>query len=210
MALPLVLALTGVSLVAQAIALGWRSRHLWGTVSGPVQRIGDGAFREVQLRERRPRRMPRLVWVAGVSSALGSALTGLAFAPLGLLGALLSVRGTASSAAFAGYLLVLALGGFALSVGLHWASRLVLGSIRGARPSVERVAWWSAAHHAAAPLLLVLAPSGPPPGLVVIVAALSVTGILQAALLASAAHRIEHIHRAMTPEERELLPLHAT
>jgi hypothetical protein len=177
---------------------GWRSRERWGEVLSS-RAAGEGAYRGGLITERRLRGVPWTVWVSGVTGAGLGPLTGLVYAPCGLLGALVYADSDRNLAWLALVTLLVSLSGFGLAFGLYRSAQAILTCEREADVIARSVARWSVLHHAtiAASHLVFVAREG-----AWVPVLLAAFGVAHAVLLGQAASRVRAIQAAMTDEER--------
>ena len=195
----LVIALSVFGAAARIAFEGWRSRERWGEVLS-VRPAGSGADRVGIIHERRLRGVPWTVWVSGVVGAGLGPLTGLVFAPSGLLGALALGNKTAWLAAIT---LLASVSGFGLAVGLYRSAQAVLTCETGGAVIARTIAIWSAVHHATIAAVYLTLVSHESAAWMAVVPA--VLGLCHAGLLATAASRVRAIQAAMSEQERAML-----
>ena len=155
--------------------------------------------------------MPWSVWVGGVLAMGLGPVTGLVFAPIGLLGGTLMLGAGPMATQQLGVLtMAAALSGFALAFGLYYAARALLHCTRNAGRLAGRIGAWSAAHHLAIAVGYAweLSQSHGSVALWAVVPAL--LGLAHAAVLLLAARRASQLQASLSEQEWSALPFSAT
>ncbi|MFK7990801.1 MAG: hypothetical protein AB8I08_32580 [Sandaracinaceae bacterium] len=182
------------------------ARRRWGSKQVTLTARGEGAYREGELSSRVPRSMPALVAWTGVSGLGLSMLTGLVFAPMGLLFSALMLGPYAVQQPFGGALFLGALSGLSLSVVLHGSCRSLLRSERDAGNRAKRVAVYSFVHHAGLTAVFLLGSMYRPFDMA-LAAAPAMVGALHASMLYAAGSRAALAHQTMSADEKDELPV---
>lgn len=180
-----------IALVATVATIAWSTRFAsrWGSVPGPIQRVGRGAYRESMVRREVARGTPSIVsWTSGVGM-VWSVLTSLVFAPMMLcVGAVTDGAGLLGVVTGVG-LVVTGSSGFFLGIALACIAYFVLRRDRDVVDLAEGAVVWSVLHHLAGLLFVVLhAIATPGPGLLILTAPIWVFGLAHAYALQDAAH----------------------
>lgn len=179
--------------------------RLWGSKRMALSGKGDGAYREARLSSMVPRAMPWQVAVTGVSGLGLAMLTGLVFAPMGLLFSALMLGPQAVQQPFGAALFVGALSGLSLSFVLHGSCRSLLRSERDAGGRAKRVALYSLVHHGGM-VSMFLFGSMHRPGDMALAAAPAMLGTLHALMLYAAGTLAARAHETMSTDEKDELP----
>lgn len=161
----------------------------WGSIPGPIVRVGRGAYREAGVRREVSRGTPSIVsWTSGIGM-VWSVLTSLVFAPMMLcVGAVTDGAGLVGVITGVG-LVVTGSSGFFLGIALACIGYFVLRRDRDVVDLAEGAVVWSVLHHLAGLLFVVLhAIATPGPGLLILTAPIWVFGLAHAYALQDAAH----------------------
>lgn len=193
------IALSLVGAVTRLAFAGWRSRERWGEISSS-RAAGGGAYRAGLITEPRLRGVPWTVWVSGMVGAGLGPLTGLVFAPSGMLGALVLADADRSASFLALVTLLVSISGFGLAFGLYRSAQAILTCEREGGVVARTVASWSAAHHLTITSAYVFFVARQDAAWIPVL--LGAFGMCHAALLAVAGSRVRAIQAAMSDEER--------
>jgi len=205
-----------VTLAGVLVAAGWAAvraagqardgEERWGQVIARDEVKGDGAFRSARLVGFRGRRIPRVVWLAGVPGTALGVLSALVVAPASALLAMFTGFGSSR-------VMEPLLGVGLLTAGLSFisgyfvfaASTSLLRCERGAGERAERVGATEALLHVF-PIAIFSALAGPLSVAGVMAMVLWAPGALHGLMLWQAGRRVAAIQNAMSEDERDALP----